>query len=341
MIKEINTERLILRPWQESDAEALYKYAQDPAIGPIAGWPPHTSVEDSLNIIRTVFAAPETYAVVLKETDEPVGSIGIMFGDGLHSAEMQENEAEIGYWIGKPYWGQGLIPEAVRRLIKRCFEDLGITAVWCGYYDDNTKSRRVMEKCGFRFHHTEEGKTSPLGDIRTEHFMRMTKEEWESAQHLSIRSLAEQDIPEMRELFRATVLTINSKDYTKEEVEDWASCGDSIKHWKELLAKNNYIGALDGQGRIVGLSSMNANGYLHSMFVHKDWQGKGVATLLLSEVEKIAHEYGVSKITAEVSITARSFFDKRGYTVVREQKARAKKLYLTNYVMEKALNVIE
>ena len=173
MIKEINTERLILRPWQESDAEALYKYAQDPAIGPIAGWPPHTSVEDSLNIIRTVFAAPETYAVELKQTGEPVGSIGIMFGDGLHSAEMQENEAEIGYW------GQGLIPEAVRRLMQRCFEDLGINAIWCGYYDGNTKSRRVMEKCGFRFHHTEEGKTSPLGDIRTEHFMKITKEEWE------------------------------------------------------------------------------------------------------------------------------------------------------------------
>ena len=127
MNKEIATERLVLRPWQESDAESLYKYAQDPAIGPIAGWPPHTSVEDSLNIIRTVFAAPETYAVILKETGEPVGSIGIMFGDGLHSAEMQENEAEIGYWIGRPYWGQGLIPEAVRCLLKRCFEDLGMT----------------------------------------------------------------------------------------------------------------------------------------------------------------------------------------------------------------------
>ena len=178
----IVTERLVLRPWLESDAESLYKYAQDPAIGPIAGWPPHTSVEDSLNIIRTVFAAPETYAVVLKETNEPVGSIGIMFGDSLHSAEMQANEAEIGYWIGKPYWGQGLIPEAVLRLLQRCFEDLGMTAVWCGYYDGNTKSRRVMEKCGFRFHHTEEDKTSPLGDIRTEHFMRMTKVEWKMNQ---------------------------------------------------------------------------------------------------------------------------------------------------------------
>ena len=176
------TERLILRAWQETDAEALYKYAQEPAIGPIAGWPPHSSVEDSLNIIRTVFAAPETYAVVLKETNEAVGSIGIMLGEGLHSAEMQKGEAEIGYWIGKPYWGQGLIPEAVRRLLRRCFEDLGMTAVWCGYYDGNTKSRRVMDKCGFCFHHTEEGKISPLGDVRTEHFMRMTKGEWEANQ---------------------------------------------------------------------------------------------------------------------------------------------------------------
>ena len=178
MNKEIATERLLLRAWKESDAESLYKYARDPEIGPIAGWPPHISVEDSLNVIRTVFSAPETYAVVLKETGEPVGSAGIMSGEGLHSAEMKADEGEIGYWIGRPYWGQGLIPEAVRCLLQRCFEDLGMSAVWCGYYDGNTKSRRVMDKCGFRFHHTEEGNTSPLGDIRTEHFMRITKEEW-------------------------------------------------------------------------------------------------------------------------------------------------------------------
>lgn len=153
--------------------------------------------------------------------------------------------------------------------------------------------------------------------------------------NLGIRRLAAQDIPEMRKLFRATVLTVNSKDYTKEEVEDWASCGDSVEHWKELLAKNDYIGALDGQGGIVGFSSMNAEGYLHSMFFHKDWQGKGVATLLLSEVEKIARRYGVHKISVEVSVTARPFFEKHGYKVVKEQKAKANRLYLTNYVMEK------
>lgn len=175
----LETSRLILRPWQETDAEALYKYAKDPAIGPIAGWPPHTSVENSLEIIRTVFAAPETYAVVLKDTGEPVGSVGIMFGDGMHSAAMKDGEAEIGYWIGVPYWGQGLIPEAVRCLLHRCFTCLGMSAIWCGYYDGNRQSRRVMEKCGLTYHHTETGNTSPLGDIRTEHFMRITAEEWQ------------------------------------------------------------------------------------------------------------------------------------------------------------------
>ena len=99
MSNRLETSRLILRPWHETDAEALYKYAKDPAIGPIAGWPPHTSVENSLEIIRTVFAAPETYAVMLKKTGEPVGSAGIMFGDGMHSAAIKNDEAEIGYWI--------------------------------------------------------------------------------------------------------------------------------------------------------------------------------------------------------------------------------------------------
>ena len=178
MFPKLETYRLILRPWLETDADTLYKYAKDPAVGPIAGWPPHTSVEDSLEIIRTVFAAPETYAVVLKDTGEPVGSAGIMFGDGMHSAEMKDGEAEIGYWIGVPYWGQGLIPEAVCCLLHRCFAILGISAVWCGYYDGNIQSKRVMEKCGLTYHHSVTGSISPLGDIRTEHFMRITFDEW-------------------------------------------------------------------------------------------------------------------------------------------------------------------
>lgn len=174
----IETKRLILRPWRETDAPALFRYASDPDIGPVAGWTPHASLEESLQIIRTVFAAPEIYAVVLKESGEPVGSCGIMFADGLHSADMKPGHAEIGYWIGKPYWGQGLIPEAVRALLARSFTELKLDAVWCGYYDGNVKSGRVIEKCGFRFHHTNPDIVSPLGDTRTEHFYIMTPEDY-------------------------------------------------------------------------------------------------------------------------------------------------------------------
>lgn len=330
----LNTGRLVLRPWRESDAAALYRYASDPAVGPVAGWPPHTSVEDSLNVIRTVFSAPETYALVLKETGEPVGSAGIMSGDGLHSAEMKPTEAEIGYWIAVPYWGRGLVPEAVRRLLRRCFEDLGKTAVWCGYYDGNVRSRRVMEKCGLRFHHTEEGKLSPLGDIRTEHFMCVRREEFSAC---SVRPLSENDIDDMRELFRSTVLSVNRKDYTEAETRDWASCGEGSGHWKSLLEENSFEGAFDSCGRLIGFASMDRNGHLHSMFVHRDWQGRGVATLLLRRVENLAREYGAEIIFAEVSITARPFFERRGFRVVREQLARAKELCMTNFVMEKSL----
>lgn len=174
----IETERLILRPWQETEADTLFKYASDPDIGPIAGWSPHTSVENSLEIIRTVFSAPETYAVVLKDSGEPVGACGIMFAECLHSAAMKPGEAEIGYWIGKPYWGQGFIPEAVKALLSRCFNELDLDAVWCGYYEGNSKSKRVCEKSGFKYHHTDSDVLSPLGDKRTEHFYLMTKEDY-------------------------------------------------------------------------------------------------------------------------------------------------------------------
>ena len=170
------TERLILRPWRENDAENLYLYASDTQVGPPAGWPPHTSVENSREIIRTVLSAPETYAVCLKETGKPIGSIGLHRND---LAE-QDDEYELGYWIGRPFWGQGMIPEAAREMLRHAFEDLGMMRIWCGYYDGNVKSRRVQEKLGFVYHHTTEGlELKQLGEIRTGHVMLMTREHWE------------------------------------------------------------------------------------------------------------------------------------------------------------------
>ena len=175
----LQTKRLILRPWSENDAEELYKYASDPEVGPPAGWPSHTSAENSREIIRTVLSAPETYAVCLKENGKPIGSVG------LHRNDLAErdDEYELGYWIGKPFWGQGLIPEASRELLRYAFEDLGMNRIWCGYYDDNEKSRRVQEKLGFVFYHTTEGlEVKLLNEIRTGHSNLMTKERWQKVE---------------------------------------------------------------------------------------------------------------------------------------------------------------
>ena len=175
---ELTTERLMLRPWVETDVEDLYRYAKDDRVGPIAGWPPHSSVEDSAEIIRTVFSAPETYAVCLKEDNRAIGSIGLMIG--THSdKEIPDTEAEIGYWIGIPFWGKGLIPEATRELIRHGFEDLKLDKIWCGCFVENEKSTRVMEKCGFTWHHTRKDVCCELmGDIRTEQVSCLTRENW-------------------------------------------------------------------------------------------------------------------------------------------------------------------
>jgi ribosomal-protein-alanine N-acetyltransferase len=177
----LETERLILRPWQESDAEDLYRYASDPQVGPIAGWPVHTSVENSLEIIKGVLSKPEIYAVVLKSAGHAVGSIGLMMGDESNIG-IPQDEGEIGYWIGVPFWGQGLIPEAVNELIRHGFEDLHLNKLWCGYFSGNEKSQRVQEKCGFTYHHTRENvPCSLMGDIRTEHITCLTKSKWQQA----------------------------------------------------------------------------------------------------------------------------------------------------------------
>lgn len=176
---QLETKRLLLRPWLESDAEDLYEYAKDPAVGPVAGWPPHTDVENSRKIIRTVFSAPETYAVCLREDNRAIGCAGLQIGKASNFS-LPETQAEIGYWLGVPFWGRGLIPEAVRELLRRGFEDLNLEMIWCGYFDGNQNSKRVQEKCGFVYHHTNENLYWPLLDRTfTEHVTCLTKEAWQ------------------------------------------------------------------------------------------------------------------------------------------------------------------
>lgn len=171
----IETKRLILRPWEEADAEECFRYAKDPLVGPVAGWPVHTSVENSRQVIREVLMVPETYAIVLKENGLPIGSIGLHSNDLAQKAD----ELELGYWLGVPYWGQGLVPEAAEALLRHAFEDLTLARVWCAYYEGNEKSKRVQEKLGFQHQWASDHVPVPqLGEIRKGQVQLLTREEW-------------------------------------------------------------------------------------------------------------------------------------------------------------------
>lgn len=177
---QLETERLILRRWEEADAESLYEFAKDPDVGPIAGWPPHKSVEESLNVIRNVLNGPECYAICEKNNNKAIGAIELKLKDRTDMTT-KDDECELGYWLGKPFWGRGYMPEAARELLRHGFEALGMSVIWCGYYDSNNNSKRVQEKLGFVYHHTcDEVEVPLMNEIRVGHTNFLTKERWEA-----------------------------------------------------------------------------------------------------------------------------------------------------------------
>lgn len=149
---QLETERLLLRPWQMEDAEDLYEYARVKEIGPMAGWAPHDSLGSSKEVVAMFMRGKNTFALECKETGKVIGSIGI---DELGVLPGKEYEPllgrEIGYVLSKEYWGRGLMPEAVCRVIRYCFEELSIDFLTVSHFAWNQQSRRVIEKCGFHF----------------------------------------------------------------------------------------------------------------------------------------------------------------------------------------------
>ena len=133
-------------------------------------------MEESRQIIGTVFSAPNVFAVVDKASGRVIGSAGFV---GRHQTMLPGPDEEIGYALSPEFWGLGLIPEAVRELLRYGFEDLGLAAIWCGHYDFNDKSRRVVEKCGFRWRFTNRAWVELMGEERTELHYALTREEWE------------------------------------------------------------------------------------------------------------------------------------------------------------------
>ena len=146
----IETERLILRPWMESDLEDFYEYASVPGVGEMAGWNHHASLDTTRMILDSFIRHKKTFALELKENGKVIGSLGLeeMRPDPV---EGEWYGREIGYVLGKPWWGRGLMPEAVTAVTEYAFRVLGWDYITCGHFIQNGQSQRVIEKCGFRY----------------------------------------------------------------------------------------------------------------------------------------------------------------------------------------------
>jgi S-adenosylmethionine-dependent methyltransferase len=147
--KPLLTERLILRNFTIDDAQDVYEYAKNPNVGPNAGWAPHDSIEKSKEIINRFIKDDDVWAIVLKENNKVIGSIGLH-----NSRDKLEDTREIGYVLSEDHWGNGYCTEAVKEIIKYAFSLDEINLLRVCHFPFNVKSKRVIEKCGFIYEGT-------------------------------------------------------------------------------------------------------------------------------------------------------------------------------------------
>lgn len=147
----LQTERLILRSFEFSDAEALYRYAKSDLVGPSAGWKPHKSVNDSLRTIRMFRSEFAVWAIVFKENNEIIGNIGLSRNNRIKDYRY---DLELGSAISENYWGKGIVLEACRAIISFAFDALNCTTLCASHFSNNAQSQRVLQKLGFVFQKT-------------------------------------------------------------------------------------------------------------------------------------------------------------------------------------------
>ena len=172
----LTTERLTLRLWSASDLMDLYEYASVDGVGQMAGWKPHKDLAESKGILQRFIEGKKVFA--LERQGKVIGSLGVEEYNEEHHPELSALQGrEIGYVLSKAYWGQGLMPEAVKAVIGYLFESAELDFLICGHFDWNSRSQRVIEKCGFRYRKTVPFETA-MGNVENAMDYILYREEW-------------------------------------------------------------------------------------------------------------------------------------------------------------------
>lgn len=149
----LETERLILRNWEQTDLDDLFEYAKVDGVGQMAGWLPHVSTKDSQFVLDMFINEKKTFAIEDKETGKVIGSVGLEeYKTDVITEFNDKYGREIGFVLSKAYWGRGLMPEAVKEVMRWLFEEQKLDVIFCSHLKDNLQSKRVQEKCGFKFY---------------------------------------------------------------------------------------------------------------------------------------------------------------------------------------------
>jgi len=172
----LKTERLLIRPWRQSDLDDFYSYASVDGVGQMAGWKPHESKEESKIILDMFISHKKTFA--LEYQGKVIGSVGIEKYNETHFPEFENKKCrEIGYVLSKEYWGQGLMPEALKEVIRFLFENANLDVIFCGHFLWNEQSHRVQEKSGFKHYGFDTYETA-FGTTEENEVNILKREDW-------------------------------------------------------------------------------------------------------------------------------------------------------------------
>ncbi len=174
---EAETERLLLRNWKHSDFEDLFEFAKLESVAPHVAWNTHKAEQDSKNAISKFIKDDDVLAIELKKENKVIGSIAL-YRKKPDPNNQSDSQREIYYALNPKYWGKGYMPEAVSGLLDSCFNEQGLDLIWCGYYDGNEKSKKVIEKSGFKYAFNCMELNPAIGKEVITHYYNITKEKY-------------------------------------------------------------------------------------------------------------------------------------------------------------------